>query len=821
MLLSLILVALAAVARAQPCGGEGDADDWLLTPCTTPSTLTTSPPASPTSFVLSNGVVARTLEVEPTSGLLFTASVRTMARSGSEKLSGAAAPEAALEVNGVPALVGGNVSSASAAAAGLLRFVFTGQWRTSAPTAGGFVFTPGSRGSRAAKPWPPKGLRAEFDHAAPCSAFAAGEGSSSVVTATIIYELFDSTSAFAKRVALTHNCSAPLFVFNMSVSLLPLKADGLADVTTDASISEGALGTFDGAFTWVNRFVPIAADHSHDADLPAFGPGLSFFAAGDEFTSYMAVETFHDAARPASGTLPRGMTRFGLESSRMWRTLAPQTEQFPLTGNAMCTGPGDGLAPNDPARNSWCYDSAGTQGLNDYLGQAHAVGWEMVDISLNMNSTWRSLVGVEFQSAANVSWFRALVDRAKSLSLELGAYQLLRNARSATAINQCAPDDAASLPNAGFDDMDLLPPAGTGLPCHNGGSESCRGGPGCCSTCAASEWFVDELIPSVLAFWDATGMTVTEQDGAESNSLCANASHAHHRGLNDSVWRKWERVHDVFRGYLSRGGWVQGMPGHWLEGGQAKVPGGYDEMTWSLPRWTWLHRQRERIIADPQDRDRFEPNALRYFCAPFTPYHPVQVLPEDPAQWAPVYGLESTATLEPLEEHVLELEWALSQSFGTGVFVNFRGPRIFGGPLSQAAVNKWTAWFKRYRTVLVTDFVTVANGTVCWGAGATQPDSTCTVTGVDAVLHRAPAGFYPDIEERALLVVWNGANATQASVELSLPLYYAGLAAGAQVSVRREENPSSLLKLDANSTLALPAFTMEPLSITFWVIEAS
>lgn len=209
-------------------------------------------------------------------------------------------------------------------------------------------------------------------------------------------------------------------------------------------------------------------------------------------------------------------------------------------------------------------------------------------------------------------------------NVQVGAYQLLRNARSATALSQCAPDNAAVLPNAGFDDQDLPPPLGTGLPCHNGGVVSCRGGPGCCSLCAGTE-FYDAMEASMFAWWDATGQTAVEQDGAESDSPCANASHARHHGLNDSVWVKWGRVHDTFRGYMARGGFVQGMPGHWLEGGQAKVPGGYDEMTWSLPRWTWLHRQRERMIADPQWRDRTEPNALRYFVAPFTPYHPVQV----------------------------------------------------------------------------------------------------------------------------------------------------------------------------------------------------
>ena len=258
------------------------------------------------------------------------------------------------------------------------------------------------------------------------------------------------------------------------------------------------------------------------------------------------------------------------------------------------------------------------------------------------------------------------------------------------------------------------------------------------------------------------------------------------------------------------------MPGHWLEGGQSKVPGGYDEMTWSLPRWTWIHRQRERMIADPQQRDRTEPNALRYFCAPFTPYHPLQVLPGQSA-WSPVVGLESTATLEPLEEHTLELEWALSQSFGTGIFVNFRGTRMAGGPRSAAVVAKWVAWFKRYRQVLGADFVTLQAGTVCWGAGPTQPTSACTVSTWDGVLHRAPAGFYPDIAERALAVLWNPLNASlQASI--TLPLTYAGLAHPQRVLVRQEEGEATEYALDANNSVSLVA-QLASMGITYLVVE--
>ena len=115
-------------------------------------------------------------------------------------------------------------------------------------------------------------------------------------------------------------------------------------------------------------------------------------------------------------------------------------------------------------------------------------------------------------------------------------------------------------------------------------------------------------------------MSVVEQDGAEVASACANESHAGHHGLNDSMWMQYQSVRRTYHAYLARPGgklgYIIGMPGSWLEAGRSKVPGGCSEMAMSLPRWTWIHRVRERMIADPQYRDVTQPNAQRYFHFP-------------------------------------------------------------------------------------------------------------------------------------------------------------------------------------------------------------
>ena len=56
--------------------------------------------------------------------------------------------------------------------------------------------------------------------------------------------------------------------------------------------------------------------------------------------------------------------------------------------------------------------------------------------------------------------------------------------------------------------------------------------------CGATEFF-DEMEASMHAWWRATGVSVVSQDGAESSTPCANVSHKHHHGLNDSIWAQY------------------------------------------------------------------------------------------------------------------------------------------------------------------------------------------------------------------------------------------------------------------------------------------
>ena len=173
-------------------------------------------------------------------------------------------------------------------------------------------------------------------------------------------------------------------------------------------------------------------------------------------------------------------------------------------------------------------------------------------------------------------------------------------------MNQAAPHDAIDLPGHWFDAMD----AATSRPDQNGGKDTCIGGPSCASLCAGTS-FYQTMKESMLEFWRTVKLSVIDQDGSRYMP-CANASHAHH-GRNDSMRVQFEEIKSLFHTYLSipsafpdagagAGGgvpkvaFVTSASSNFLEAGQAKVPGGYNEEVWSLPRWDWIDLQRVLII---------------------------------------------------------------------------------------------------------------------------------------------------------------------------------------------------------------------------------
>jgi hypothetical protein len=295
---------------------------------------------------------------------------------------------------------------------------------------------------------------------------------------------------------------------------------------------------------------------------------------------------------------------------------------------------------------------------------------------------------------------------------------------------------------------------------------------------------------SMLEFWRTVKLSAVDQDGSRYMP-CANASHAHHHGLNDSMTVQFEEIKSLFRTYLDipsgfpsdegvpKVGFVTSASTNFLEAGQAKVPGGYNEQVWSLPRWHWIDLQRVLIIKGVQGLV----NVQRYYPVPLSmPYHNVQYNPEDPIHWKSCYGYDTNATLTPLEEHIPELNWVLSQAFGTGIMAQLRSRYLYDGPQSKAVLQWWISWARKYQGILSQDFVTLSLTTSC--VNETKPQMTCSLdpsTGIDAIIHHGSPGIRSDFSERAMVMVWNPAPVAFKG-SLAAPLYYSGLTHAAGVS---------------------------------------
>lgn len=180
---------------------------------------------------------------------------------------------------------------------------------------------------------------------------------------------------------------------------------------------------------------------------------------------------------------------------------------------------------------------------------------------------------------------------------------------------------------------------------------------------------------------------------------------------------------------------------------------------------------------------------MRFFVTPLVQYHPTQP------------GYTSNATLAPVGQHLVEYDWALSQAFGMGIASNIRAISLYDDDKSKTIISKWVKFAKTYREVLGSPFITL---------------QFTNQTGVDIILHRAPEGYYPTTSHRALAMLWN-TQATEATLNVSLPLYYAGLQGSARV--RQQEGEAMTISLDGNCT-GQYTVTVPAMEITYLVVEA-
>ena len=394
--------------------------------------------------------------------------------------------------------------------------------------------------------------------------------------------------------------------------------------------------------------------------------------------------------------------RMGLFKRRMQLTIAPWTSENPIFMHLTSTKP---------------------EVVKRAVDQCVECGYEMVILSFG------SGLNAEDISEGNIARFKELVDYANSKGIELGCYSLLASRWIS-------------------DEVDVINPK-TGK----------RGGMTFGSSpCLCSDWGY-EYFHKIKTFIERTGMTCFEHDGSYPGNVCASTTHTHHKGLNDSQWKQFHKITELYNWMCEKGVYIN-VPDYYFLNGSTKVSIGYREVNWSLPRERQLVHTRQLNYRCTWER---LPSSLWSF-VPLVQYH----------------GGGAAATLEPLKEHLYEYRTLMFQNYGAGIQACYRGPRLYDTEETKQVVIDVISWYKKYREILNSDIIHLR-----------QPDARDW----DGIMH-----VNPNLKEKALAMFFNPTD-KEIVRTIKVPLYYTGLDKVAQI--RFEEGRSKSYKLDREYCVTL------------------
>lgn len=569
-------------------------------------------------------------------------------------------------------------------------------------------------------PWPAKGKRVTFN-------YIPRSGSDDVIKdlkVKIVYEMYDGAPILSKWMEIVNTGTK-------EVTIETFKLEILALVETAPKIHSGepheirmmaqAPGTYtkdprkkpvytDAPRDYIDRFTQlfVVTDYSMGGDMeamkdnpavrwvhdhpeyeytgiryygqykparlevtPLIGPGYEILA-GKSFKSCTAFEMLRDAT---------DTERRGLAECKFWRMMSPWTQENPIFMHVR---------------------SSDTTSVKKAIDQCAEVGFEMVIM------TFGSGFQIENDSPEYLNMMKYLGDYAKNKGIALGGYSLLAS-RGAKA------EDAAISKQ-------------TGKPARSR-AEGSRFG---VSPCIASDWG-DKYFGRLKNFFEYTGMNVFEHDGSYPGDPCASTSHSGHNNYDDSQWKQWEQVSNYYRWCRANGVFLNVPDWHILSGSN-KIPMGYVETNWSLPRAQQEIIERQNIY----DGTWQKTPSMGFMFVPLTQYH----------------GGGAAATIEPLCDNLDHYETRLRNLFGAGVQACYRGPRLYDTPETKGIVAKWVAFYKKYRPILDSDIIHLR-----------RPDGKDW----DGIMH-----VNPQLKQKGFISVYNPLSVAIKKV-INVPLYYTGL----------------------------------------------
>lgn len=664
--------------------------DWLVHPMKTPAKAFRS--ANRKEIILSNGIVSRTFRIEPnaaTVGLYHHGSETEFVR--------AVSPEAVIELNGTRYTIGGLSGQPNRA---YLKAEWLEQMKAE-PEAFRYVgceVVPVQermawKRTRPANetPWPPKGIGLKLNFAASVPALQG-------VSVAVHYELYEGLPAFGKWIEVKNETAKPMRLNRFLMEKLAVvEAESIVDrtdrwdypnLTAMTDYSFGGMSVVNATKTvyWTDD-PDYSTQVNYELKTPCVLEIRPPLGPDIEIAAGQSFSSFRSFLLLHDSTEKE---RKGLTVRKFYRALAPWTTENPLMMHLTTTEP---------------------QKVREAIDQCAAVGFEMVILSFG------SSLNMEDDAPANIAKFKALADYAHSKGIQLGGYSLLASRRI-------------------DDENDVINPK-TG---KTGGAIFGN------SPCLGSKWGL-EYFAKLRHFLDATGFDLLEHDGSYPGDVCASTTHPGHKGLEDSQWKQYQQIAELYRWCRGKGIYLN-VPDWYFLAGSNKTAMGYRETNWSLPRAQQHLHARLHLYDGTWEKTP----SMGWMFVPLSEYH----------------GGGAEATIEPLKDHLPDYQQHLMNCLGYGAQACYRGPRLFDTPETQAVVANSVTWFKKYRTILESDVIHLR-----------RPDARDW----DGILH-----VNPNLPIKGMAVLYNPTNAN-ITREIRLPLRYTGLTTTAQIQIMEQGKP--------------------------------
>ena len=267
------------------------------------------------------------------------------------------------------------------------------------------------------------------------------------------------------------------------------------------------------------------------------------------------------------------------------------------------------------------------------------------------------------------------------------------------------------------------------------------------SLCLGSA-FTERYFEQLLGFMQATGQDCIETDGPYHGFGCERTDHPGHEGLADSYRVNWEQQARFYRRCMDQGIYVI-SPDWYYASGNRKMPMGYRESNWTLPRKQQALIARQNIY----DGTWWRTPSMSYHALPLTP----------------VYGGGPDSTMEPLREHLDQYDRVLAQYFGVGIMAAYRGTRLYDTEETRAVVRGWVDFYHRHEPILLSPIVHVR-----------RPDGR----DLDCMMHVNAA-----LPDRALAFVWNPTD-HPITREVELPLHHTAITRRARIAIHFDSTES-------------------------------